>query len=354
MVFKNWQQCLAKYLPKDPRTWITIVVAILAITASGVGAYLWQKHANSAKLPYDIATKFIPQNPTVAPENSVPKHQKPYQAKPVQQAEQTPTPVVITHGKPPKPHGDLPRYLKNAQPTHPIPDNTPVIAIVIDDMGVHGAHSLRMLDMPNPITMAFLPYGSATQELAKKAYQQGHEIMIHVPMEPKMVGDNVIDPGPNALLLNDTPAENMTNLKENLDSLLPYAMGANNHMGSAFTESLERLKPVLAEIAKQELLFIDSLTTADSAVQAAARGLNLPLLTRDVFIDHFHTPEKVMAALKQTEQVAKKQGYAIAIGHPHPVTYEALQAWIPTLEKKGIELVPVSYLVQYAAQAESR
>ena len=353
-MFKNWQQHVLKYLPQDPRSWITIVVAVLAITASGVGAYYWQKQAHNTKLSHDIATKFIPQNPTIAPEESAPKHQKPYQAKPPQKAEKTPTPVVITPNTPPKPQGDLPRYLKNAQPTPPIPDNAPVIAVVIDDMGVHGAHSLRMLHMPSPVTMAFLPYGSASLDLAQKAHQQGHEIMIHVPMEPKMVNGNIIDPGPNALLLNDTLAENMANLKENLSNLLPYAMGANNHMGSAFTESLERLKPVLSEIAKQELLFIDSLTTANSAVQEAARGLNLPLLTRDVFIDHYHEPEKVMAALKQTEEVAKKQGYAIAIGHPHPVTFKALQTWIPTLEKKGIELVPVSYLVQYAAQAKSR
>jgi polysaccharide deacetylase 2 family uncharacterized protein YibQ len=35
----------------------------------------------------------------------------------------------------------------------------------------------------------------------------------------------------------------------------------------------------------------------------------------------------------------------VAIGHPHERTIEALRQWLPTLEAKGLALVPISTVV---------
>lgn len=244
--------------------------------------------------------------------------------------------------------GDLPRYLRNAHPQADIPADTPVIAVILDDMGVHVEHSEAALTLPPQVTFAFLPYGRGTADQAKRAHQSGHEIMVHIPMQPLPRKDGTAaDAGPNALTI-DKPANELARLTAlNIEQLLPYAVGANNHMGSAFTGLAATMRPVLEVLAHEQLLFVDSLTTADSAVSAAAKGLSLPLLTRDTFLDHVITRKKIDASLAHTERVAIEKGYAIAIGHPHPATVAALQDWATTLAEKNLRLVPISHLVQY-------
>lgn len=127
-------------------------------------------------------------------------------------------------------------------------------------------------------------------------------------------------------------------------------VGLNNHMGSRLTKDKHAMQRVMAKLKERGLLFVDSKTIGSSVASQSAAEAGLKYGDRDVFLDHQDTPEFVHAALRQTERVASKKGYAIAIGHPKDSTINALKEWLPGLKARGFELVPVSAVVHKAKQ----
>ena len=259
-------------------------------------------------------------------------------------------PVKVAAAKPIEttPAIPLPRYMANAVPVQVDPQ-AKLVVIVLDDMGVNAVQSANALNLPGPLTLSFLPYGDASLKQAKKAKQLGHEIMVHLPMEPLAhLEEPVMNPGPNALYVADDSAAIAAKVQKNLKDYLPLAVGVNNHMGSRFTSDKGSMLKVLPLFENAGLFYLDSLTTPNSQVTAAARELNLtvPLLKRDVFLDHVIGRTEVDQSLLRLEREARKQGFAIGIGHPHAITLQALKDWLPTLAEKGIQLVPISYIAQ--------
>ena len=244
---------------------------------------------------------------------------------------------------------ETPKYVANAEAGVTVLEKRPKIAIVIDDVGVHKAHS-READrvLPPEVTFSFLPYGGATMELARKARKEHREVMIHLPMEPMpRLEEPPIDPGPNALYIDLSPEEIRKRTHINLAELKDMSVGVNNHMGSRFTSYKEGMEEVLKIVDDEGLFFMDSLTTNESAVEDAAKAVapNMPLLKRDVFLDHYITEEALNKALLRLEDEAREKGHAIAIGHPHSRTLKVLQDWLPTLPYKGIDLVPITHML---------
>ncbi|RIW07353.1 divergent polysaccharide deacetylase family protein [Azospirillum brasilense] len=258
----------------------------------------------------------------------------------------TPKPVVamlpppVAPLEPPKVAPGSPLWKKNALPFR-APPGKPAIAIVIDDMGVDRKRSNRAVSLPAPLTLAWLPYAHELPAQARAARAAGHELMLHLPMEPS----GAADPGPQALRVSLDKGEILRRTKAALDSFDGY-VGVNNHMGSRFTADSAAMAPVLGEIARRGLLWLDSRTTAKSAGLTLARELQMPFAGRDIFLDNEMTVTAVRGQLAKTEQVARKQGYAIAIGHPHDATIDALASWMPEVQKRGFVLVPVSAVVR--------
>jgi uncharacterized protein len=217
----------------------------------------------------------------------------------------------------------------------------PMIAIVIDDMGVDKADSAKVIALPPQITIAFMTYAKDLARQAAAARAAGHELWLHVPMEPL---DRGLDAGPDVLKTELTPAENKRRLDWALSQLDGY-VGINNHMGSRFTSSAMDMKPLLEEVKARGLAFLDSRTTAATVAGKLASEMGLPHIDRDVFIDNDETVEAVLAQLQRTEEIAAKRGRALAIGHPHATTIAALLKWLPTLKEKGFVLVPASALL---------
>ncbi|ACI97556.1 conserved hypothetical protein [Rhodospirillum centenum SW] len=234
----------------------------------------------------------------------------------------------------------MPAWQRNAVPTPPA-EGRPRIVIVIDDMGLDHRRSGRVVALPGPLTLAWLPYARDLPIQTRQAHQRGHELIVHMPMEPAGSGD----PGPNALLVRQSPEEIRSRLRTNLDAFSGY-VGINNHMGSRFTADAAASAVVVEELARRGLLVLDSRTTADSRLRDEAVRRHVPSASRDVFLDHVQTPAAVSAALEKVEATARRQGLAIAIGHPHDVTTEALARWLPTLAGKGFQLVPLSAVVR--------
>lgn len=239
-----------------------------------------------------------------------------------------------------------PLWLRNA--TAPKASNgQPMIAVVIDDLGPNLRNARRTITLPAPLTLAFLPYANHLEDLTAKARQAGHELIVHMPMEPEESSQN---PGENALLTELGPEELQRRIRWNLERFSGY-VGVNNHMGSEFTKSGPGMRLVMAELSKRGLLFLDSRTNAKSQAEQAAKVFRVPFAQRDIFLDNdYKNPAAIRAQLAKLEERARSKGYAIGIGHPHDGTLEALAAWLPEARKRGFALVPISEIVKQRLQ----
>lgn len=217
----------------------------------------------------------------------------------------------------------------------------PQIAIIIDDMGMSYQYTDAVVDMDGPLTLAFLPYAPRLEETTKRALSHGHELMIHVPMEPM---DGSLDIGPIGLK-NDMDRETFLDIFNNqvLTSFDGY-VGINNHMGSRLTQNEESMGWLMDVLQDKGLYFIDSKTISTSVAADTARRHGVTYAERDVFLDHYNDLDRIRKSLRATERVALAKGRAIAIGHPRKHTVTALREWLPTLKAKGFELVPASAL----------
>jgi polysaccharide deacetylase 2 family uncharacterized protein YibQ len=308
--------------------WHTKLAAgALALLLLGIGIGLALKPAPRPAAP-QVAAR-APVAPLAAPEVIAPPPPRPPAPEPPQQqASVPPTPAK----------NELPPWRRYAI-TEPAFDGRPRIAIVIDDVGVDRRRSQRAMGLPPQVTLSFLPYPDDIAAQTARARAAGHELLVHMPMQPDDLAHN--DPGPNALLVNLDKAELQRRVQWNLDRFGEY-VGVNNHMGSRFTADATAMAPVLEIFKSRGLMFLDSRTSPVSVGAPMARQLGIPTITRDVFLDNDDHADKVTRQLAITEQVARHQGHVVAIGHPHDGTLDALDRWLPTLAGKGFVLVPLT------------
>lgn len=218
----------------------------------------------------------------------------------------------------------------------------PLIVVVIDDMGLDRPRSRRITELPRPLTLSYLPYARNLAEQATAARGRGHELMLHLPMEPLSRG---VDPGPNALLTNLSLDMIRRRTVAALDSFSGY-VAVNNHMGSRFTTWRPGVEVSLREMKTRGLAFLDSRTHADTVGGLVAEELGMPNVDRHVFLDDVMAIDAVRRQLAETEVLARRQGFAVAIGHPHDVTIQALAEWLPGLSGKGFVLGPISAAIR--------
>jgi uncharacterized protein len=163
-----------------------------------------------------------------------------------------------------------------------------------------------------------------------------------LPMEPR--GYPKINPGKGALLLSMSDAAIQQATVTALD-VSPYFAGINNHMGSHFTERAGVMKTVLEEAQKRKLYFIDSYTSPRSVVSEVALEVQIPFRRRDVFLDNNQSENAIRAQLGQVRRMAKVEGTAVAIGHPHETTLRALRKEANEFEREKIAVVPAGELM---------
>lgn len=165
-----------------------------------------------------------------------------------------------------------------------------------------------------------------------------------MPMEPK--GFPEINPGKGALLMSMTDEELHRQICENLD-IIPSIKGINNHMGSRFMENGHRVDILMQELKARELFFLDSRTTPNTVGYRTARELGIKTGQRDVFLDNNSSDEaEIRKNISELAEIAKNEGKAIGIGHPHPATIRSLRDMIPRLKETGIEIVHLSELLE--------
>ena len=214
------------------------------------------------------------------------------------------------------------------------------VAIIIDDIGYQKVDPL-LIKLPYALTFAVMPFTPQGAEMAALAATRKKEVMLHMPMEA--VAQNHLL-GKGALRQTMDRQQVQTALTTAL-AQVPQAVGVNNHMGSLFTSLADPMAWTMQVMAERNLYFIDSKTTGRSAVPAAAARYGIPSRSRDIFLDNNKSYAAIDHQFNQLIALAKRQGSAIAIGHPYPETYAYLKKNLATLAGHGIEVVPASRLL---------
>ncbi len=223
------------------------------------------------------------------------------------------------------------------------PEKTVMVAIVIDDLGQDLKPAKEILSLPGSITCAIMPGLAQSKKIAELARQNRREVLLHLPMEPK---NRNMKTSPGTLRSDMTPNDFLSAISDDVASV-PGAVGINNHEGSALTENKEAMKFLMGEIQARNLFFLDSLTSPKSVAYATAKEFGIKAAKRDVFLDNeSDSAGYIGRQLDELASIAKEHGRAIGIGHPHPATIAALRKWIATAPEQGIEIVPVSRLLQ--------
>jgi polysaccharide deacetylase 2 family uncharacterized protein YibQ len=215
------------------------------------------------------------------------------------------------------------------------------VAIIIDDLGYDPGTADTLLSLPYPITVAVLPHLSHSADIAEEAFRRGYQVLLHLPMESN--GDEKHEI--MELRIGTSPLDAGRMLAGMLDTV-PHAAGVNNHQGSLATSDAKLMAALMPALKERDLFFVDSRTTAKTVACDAAREAHVRSVSRNVFLDDTQSLEAVRQQLALAVRDARAKGFAIAIGHPHPATLQALQEILPQLESHGIHLVFVSELVQ--------
>lgn len=235
--------------------------------------------------------------------------------------------------------------------THPVPARPQTgagagLAIVIDDLGHDRSAADALLALPFPITVSVLPHQQFSAEIAEEAHRRGDEVILHLPMEPQSESEGSEGAIPEPIELRT--GMNASEVSSDLDGMLetvPHAVGVNNHQGSRATSDPTLMRELMPLLRERGLFFIDSRTTPATVAYDTAEVSGVRAASRKVFLDDKQTVPSVIAQLETAAQDAKRDGSAIAIGHPHPATISALAKGIPALENRGIRLVLASDLV---------
>lgn len=224
----------------------------------------------------------------------------------------------------------------------------PVISIIIDDIGDRLPHGRRSVSLPGPVACAFLPHAPHTERLAREAHAAGKEVMLHQPMQ-STAGRAL---GPGAVTLDMDQQGFLATVEDNLRSV-PHVIGVNNHMGSLLTRHPGHMSWLMRDLRARGLFFVDSRTSAQSVAAQMAGEAGVPHLSRQVFLDHDDSIEAVTAQYQRLLRIARRDGWAVAIGHPYESTLTVLEAQLPRLQQEGIALIPVAEMIRRQQEHKS-
>jgi uncharacterized protein len=219
----------------------------------------------------------------------------------------------------------------------------PSITILIDDIGYKFKEDLRALALPGPVAYAILPHAPHTQKMSQVAFNRGKDILLHQPMQAEVMDKNEYL-GPGALTLNMTRKDFLKTLNINIQAV-PNLIGINNHMGSLLTRHPGHMQWLMETMKKNGQFYVDSVTSDYSVAARLAKENDIPYLTRDIFLDHKQSPAYVRKQFMELVRVAKQNGSALGIGHPHISTIEVLSKVLPDLNKYGVKIISIKSLV---------
>ncbi|MGH9748094.1 MAG: divergent polysaccharide deacetylase family protein [Candidatus Acidiferrales bacterium] len=239
-------------------------------------------------------------------------------------------------------HVVMPVAARPRSPAKPDSGAGPRLAIILDDMGYDRAAADAAFTLQFPITVSVIPHLPLSEEVAEEAYRRGDQVLLHLPMEAEADGAK---PEPIELRVGMKPEQVEQELAAMLETV-PHAAGVNNHQGSRATADPALMAELMPALRQRGLFFIDSRTTAATVAFDAAERAGVRSASRKVFLDDTPDRAAILSQLDLAARDAARDGFAIAIGHPHPATIAALADGIPPIEERGVRLVFASDVVR--------
>lgn len=225
-------------------------------------------------------------------------------------------------------------------PMSVVHSDAPKIAILLGGMGLNRKLTEKAIrELPADVTLGFAPYGNDLQQQVDKARNEGHEVFLQVPLEP--IGYPANNPGPKTLVGDNPEAENLNSLRWHMSRFTGYA-GVVNYMGTRFLSMPAAIKPMLTELNKRGVLFLEDGSMALSATDSTAKPMRAAVRRAKVVIDTDPSPEAITAALTLLEEEATGTGFAVGTGTGLEVTIDTVKEWAKAAAERGIILVPVS------------
>jgi polysaccharide deacetylase 2 family uncharacterized protein YibQ len=214
------------------------------------------------------------------------------------------------------------------------------VVIVIGGLGLSQTGTQYAIEkLPGTVTLAFAPQGNSLDRWMRDARQSGHELLMQVPFEPYDYPN--VNPGRNTLTVEASAAENLRSLRWALSRITNYT-GIMNYMGGRFVTDESAMDPVMQDLARRGLLYLDDGTSARSVAPQLALKDGVPFAQGDLTIDASRDRGDILKKLDQLEATARAKGFAIGTGSAFQVTVDAVADWIDEAVKRGIEIVPVT------------
>ncbi|WP_148799928.1 divergent polysaccharide deacetylase family protein [Campylobacter concisus] len=192
------------------------------------------------------------------------------------------------------------------------------LVIIIDDVATF-EHASMIKSLGLKITPSIFP-ATKTHPDTPNIARTFEFYMIHLPMQAK----HFDSPEIGTLTINES-FESMHEKIKKIRKDFPRAKYTNNHTGSRFTSDFDAMDKAYRALIEQGFVFVDSKTIAQTAVARAAKKHNQPYISRDIFLDDDPSASAVRRELVAAVNLAKKRGYAIAIGHPKKNTISVIK-----------------------------
>lgn len=216
------------------------------------------------------------------------------------------------------------------------------LAIVVDDVGYNLAQAERLLNAPGKLTLGILPFAPHSPAIARRAQIAGKEIILHQPMESMATSHSHAERGTLTMQMS---ADHFNQRFADALAAVPYAVGVNNHTGSLLTQHREPMSRLMRKIRARGLFFLDSRTTAQTVALSTARDWQVPAIRRDVFLDHTLDRESMHYEFDRALQIARRNGHAVLIAHPHRLSLDVLEERMASLPP-DIKLTTLANLVK--------
>lgn len=211
-----------------------------------------------------------------------------------------------------------------------VKNQAPVLVIIVDDLGYNKQRAAEFLELQADLTFSILPFLPFSSQIVEMAYEKNRQILLHMPMESLNKNLKLSQHG---LSLEDDQQSIQTKMNAALLNI-PYALGFNNHMGSAFTDSLYPME-WLVKISKQKnLLFVNSKTTATNIPSDVTKKHGAAYVGRDVFLDADKSLPQIKKQLALAVKIANLHGEAVAIAHPYKQTLQVLKSELPKIKQQ--------------------
>ena len=218
------------------------------------------------------------------------------------------------------------------------------IALVVGGLGLSQTGTQKAIrDLPGEVTLGFATAGNSLQRWMQEARRSGHEILLQLPMEPFDYPAN--DPGPNALRVGLSEKKNLAELHRNLAEITNYT-GVMNYLGGRFLSDADALEPVMRDLGKRGLLFLDDGTSAQSLSGKLAGAFDVPHGFADLTLDSELSRGAILRKLDELERIARRNGTAIGVASAFDESVGAIASWVSEAQARGIEIVGVSALVK--------